>query len=126
MLTGTLPVVACCTMVSGPGDANVYQPPGGVLVHAPEATSAAAPLQQIFGAVMPMKSEATPLRLVGAPVTQMFVLFGSAHGLALAGIDLAAGVLHLAVAADVGGVDRRACCVPIEPCLFWKKRKPPT
>ena len=45
----------------------------GVLVHAPEATSGADPLQQIFGAVMPTKSEATPLRSVGAPATQMLV-----------------------------------------------------
>ena len=31
-------------------------------------------LQSICGAVIPTKSEATPLRSVGAPLTQMFVL----------------------------------------------------
>ena len=85
MLTGTVPACvlhACC----GPGEANVYQPPGGVLVHAPEATSAAAPLQQIFGAVIPTKSEAIPLRLVGAPLTQMLVLFGPLTGSLLQGL----------------------------------------
>ena len=89
MLTGTLPVVDVLHAWLGPGDANVYQPPGGVLVHAPEATSDAAPLQQIFGAVIPTKSEATPLRLVGAPRDPDVRLVRAAHGLALAGIDLA-------------------------------------
>ena len=86
MLTGTLTVVDVLHGWLGPGDANVYQPPGGVLVHAPEATSDAAPLQQIFGAVIPTKSEAIPFRLVGAPVTQMFVLFGPLTGSLLQGL----------------------------------------
>src|SRR3954464_9851116 len=86
VLAGTVLVACVLHAWLGPGDANVYQPPGGVFVHAPEATSDAAPLQQIFGAVIPMKSEAIPLRLVGAPVTQMFVLFGPLTGSLLQGL----------------------------------------
>ena len=81
-----LPVLSALHGWFGPGDAKVYQPPGGVLVHAPDATSAADPLQQIFGGVMPTKSEATPVRLFGAPLTQMFVLFGPDTGSLLHGL----------------------------------------
>ena len=56
----------------GPGAANLYQPPAGVFE--PHAAAPWLPSQQICGAVMPTKSEATPVRLFGAPLTQMFVL----------------------------------------------------
>ena len=43
---GTAPVLCALQGCMGPGDANVYQPPGGVLVHA-----LWAPFQQIAGGV---------------------------------------------------------------------------
>ena len=67
----------------------MYQPPAGVFV-----LHAAAPWvlsQQIWGGVMafaPVKSEAEPARLSGAPVTQMFVLL-PATGSLLQGLTCA-------------------------------------
>ena len=75
----------------GPGAAKVYQPPAGVFVL--HAAAPWVPSQQICGGVMalaPVKSEAAPERLAGAPVTQMFVALLAGYGLALARIDLCA------------------------------------
>jgi hypothetical protein len=52
---------------SGPGEETLYHPPTGSPVHV------FGP-QQIFGAAMVVKYAGTPVRFVGAPVTQMLVL----------------------------------------------------
>src|ERR1700751_2909468 len=69
---GNAPVDPAGHAFIGPGAEKRYQPPAGVVE--PHAPAPWLPSQQICGAAMPMKSEATPLRSVGAPVTQMFVL----------------------------------------------------
>src|SRR3954454_9947329 len=74
----------------GPGAAKVYQPPAGVFVL--HAAAPWFPSQQIWGGVMafaPVKSEAAPERLAGAPVTQMFVLFAPWTGSLLHGLTCA-------------------------------------
>ena len=70
----------------GPGAEKVYQPPAGVFVL--QAATPWFPSQQIWGGVMalaPVKSEAAPERLFGAPVTQMFVALLAGCGSLLQG-----------------------------------------